>query len=136
MKEHNELKLNKEDVIFIHNNIENDLQRVYNHFRKLELENKYLKEENERLKSESYKDEELFKMKIDYDRMKEDYFRGFPINKEEDEKIKEWMKTLPKANIGAIGGRFTYKFTSTSIGSIGVVEDSVTGEKLTFRELS
>ena len=94
--------------------------------------------ENARLKEEAYKDEELAKMKERYDRMSDDYYRGFPISEKEAEKIHEWQDKLLKehpGNAGAIGGRFRYEFIPTGIGVAGTVIDSFTGEKLQFQEL-
>ena len=46
-----------------------------------------LEETNKKLRNEHYKDEELQKMKQEVKAMKEDYYRGFPITKEEEEAI-------------------------------------------------
>ena len=124
-------------LIFLHS-IKEDLQNVYDHFRSLEYRNEYLKEEIERLKSEQYKDEELSKMKENYDRMKNDYYRGFPISEEEDKKINEWIDGQMKKNpssAGAIGGRFRYEFVPTSLVTIGVVKDIFTDEEFKFQDL-
>ena len=133
-------KLNlKEGGIWIMDSIENDLKRIYDHYRSVVNENEYLRKENERIKSEKYKDEELSTMKERYEKMQSEYFRGFPISDKECEKIDGWINNLtkdePLTKMGAIGGRFTYRFTPTSIGVIGTIEDSITGEKLTFQEL-
>ena len=123
---------------WIMDKIENDLQRIYDHYRSVVNRNEYLSKENERLKSEAYKNEELSEMKKRYDEMKADYDRGFPISEKEDNKINEWIKNMIEkhpANSGAIGGRFHYEFICTSIGSVGTVVDSFTGEKFTFRDL-
>lgn len=133
-------KLNlKDGGIWIMDSIENDLKRIYDHYRSVVNENKYLRAENERIKSEKYQDEELSTMKERYEKMESDYYRGFPISEKENERIKDWINNLTKdevpTKIGAIGGRFTYRFTPTSIGIIGTIEDSITGEKLTFQEL-
>lgn len=131
-----ELNLKEEGrPIWILESIEEDLKRVYDHFRSVNNRNEYLEEEIKKLKSEKYKDEELTKMKEQYDRMMEDYYRGFPISKKEQQKIGEWIDKLPKSNEGAIGGRFRYEFVPTSIGTIGTIIDTFTGEKLTFQEL-
>ncbi len=53
---------------------------------------KYLEEENRKLKDAAYKDAEMAKMKSQFDEMKKDYYRGFPITESENQKIKEWMK--------------------------------------------
>lgn len=131
-----ELNLKEEGrPIWILESIEEDLKRVYDHFRSVNNRNEYLEEEIKKLKSEKYKDEELTKMKEQYDRMMEDYYRGFPISKKEQQKIGEWIDKLPKSNEGVIGGRFRYEFVPTSIGTIGTIIDTFTGEKLTFQEL-
>lgn len=94
---------------------------------------KYLEEENRKLKEEYSQDEEIQKMQSELKKMKEDYWRGFPISKDEEEAVKEWkkkhdeevhsLKTLDdrlRAG-GCIGGRYTYHFVPTSIGTSGKV---------------
>ena len=129
------LELKKDGPAWILDSVENDLQRLYDHFRSIDSQNRYLREEIARVKSEKYADEEMASMKEKYENMRNDYFRGFPISEKEDKKIHEWMDSLPEAGSGAIGGRFTYKFTPTSIGVIGTVIDGVTGKEFTFQEL-
>ena len=134
--EGNEEKLElKEGAMWLTDTLKNVLQEVYDHYRSVVKTNDYLRKENERLKSEAYKDEELAKMKEQYEKMEADYRRGFGISEAEDKKIRDWMDKLPQANTGAIGGRFTYQFICTSIGEVGKVKDGVTGEELTFRDL-
>jgi hypothetical protein len=132
-------KLNlKEGGIWIMDSIENDLKRIYDHYRKVVNENEYLRKENDRLKSEAYKDEELSKMKEKYDQMSKDYYRGFPISEKEEKKINEWIKQqMEKHPSGrsTIGGRFTYEFFPTSIGTAGSIIDGLTGDKFNFQEL-
>ena len=48
--------------------------------------------ENERLKSERYKDEELTKMKQQYDWMERALRRGFPISDEENKCLVKWIE--------------------------------------------
>lgn len=97
------------------------------------------------LENEYSKDSELQKLKEELKKEKEDSRRGFPITKEEDEKISEWTmahlkeKHWDKKNdcpksFGAIGGNFTYNFIPTSIGIIGTVKCSC-GAEFTFQEL-
>lgn len=109
--------------------------------------------ENEDMKSEYYKDEQILKMQQKIDEMKEKVnvlrkssMRGFPISEEEEKKIAEWQKKhlkkkhwdkehdCPKS-AGAIGGRFSYHFIPTSIGVIGEVKCSC-GKKFCFQELN
>ena len=133
------LDLKKDSTICILDTVENDFQRLYNHYRSVHRQNEWLRNENERLKSEAYKAEELSKMKEKYDQMSNDYYRGFPISEEEDKKIHEWIeKQMDKhpGTGGAIGGRFKYEFVATGIGVAGTIIDGFTGEKFTFHELS
>lgn len=99
-------------------------------------------EENKKLKDENYKDIELAHMKAECDRMKKDYYRGFPISEEEYEKALNWMddheatkharcKGLPRG--GAIGGSYQWIFTPTSIGTFGKIKCSC-GEEFCFNE--
>lgn len=102
-----------------------------------------LREEIKRLKDENWKDNELQSMKEQYDKMKEDYYRGFPISEEQDKKIKEWIDKHEKEKHprpkwscprgGAIGGCYSYHFVPTSIGTFGTIECTC-GEKFEFQE--
>lgn len=128
----------KDGNIWIMEDIKKTLQQVYDHYRSVCNRNDYLKKEIEKVKSEKYTDEELSRLKSAYDKMKSDYYRGFPISEEEDKNIKEWIKNQQKKNPGiggAAGGRFTYKFTPTGLGISGTIIDSFTGDEFTFQEL-
>lgn len=60
---------------------------------------KYLGEENKKLKDEHYKDSEMQRMKTELEKAKDDLHRGFPISKEEEEKIKEWQLNMTLRNM-------------------------------------
>lgn len=106
----------------------------------------YLEKQNQKLRDEKYKDNELLRMEAELKAMKEDYYRGFPISEEEQKSIREWMdkhdeevhhaRTLgDKLKLGGCcGGRYTYKFTPTSIGTIGTVKCSC-GAEFTFQDM-
>lgn len=107
--------------------------------------NEALIENNEKLKSETYKDETVSKLKEENERLLNDTKRGFTISENEEEKINKWKtshirkkhtdKTTKKPkSFGAIGGNFTYEFIPTSIGTIGSIKCSC-GECFTFRDL-
>ena len=106
----------------------------------------YLEKQNQKLRDEKYKDNELLRMEAELKTMKEDYYRGFPISEEEQKSIREWMdkhdeevhhaRTLgDKLKLGGCcGGRYTYKFTPTSIGTIGTIKCSC-GAEFTFQNM-
>ena len=128
----------KDGNIWIMEDIKKTLQQVYDHYRSVCNRNDYLKKEIEKVKSEKYADEELSKLKSEYDKMKSDYYRGFPISEEEDKNINEWIKKQQEKNPGSggtAGGRFTYRFTPTGLGTAGTIIDSFTGDEFTFQEL-
>ena len=131
------LELSDDRPIWVLDSIEQDLQKVYDHFRAIKAENDYLRQENQRLKDEAYKDKELAKMKEQYERMKSDYYRGFPISEEEYKNIHTWMEKLPESDtkMGTVGGRFTYVFHPTSIGVVGEIVDTITKDKFVFQDL-
>lgn len=107
---------------------------------------KYLELQNRELYDEHYKDNELQQMLNELNKMKVDYYRGFPISEEENKNIKEWIDnnerdvhgcyTLEdKINRGGCcGGTYTYEFVPTSIGTIGTVRCSC-GAKFTFQDM-
>ena len=118
--------------------IKKTLQQVYDHYRSVCNRNDYLRKEIEKVKSEKYADEELSRLKSEYDKIKSDYYRGFPISEEEDKNIKDWIKKQQEKNPGsggAAGGRFTYRFTPTGLGTVGTIIDGFTGDEFTFQEL-
>ena len=85
-----------------------------------------LRKELKKAKDEAYASEEMTRMKEELDRARESLYRGFPIDEDEDEHIRDRQhrhETLyhknPKGYHGAIGGGYTYKFYPTSIGVIG-----------------
>lgn len=100
---------------------------------------KSLQEELNKARAETYKDEVIAKLTQENETLWENSQRGFVVSKEEDDKIVEWMRKHREEKHqgrgdGAIGGRFSWIFTPTSIGTIGMVQ-CICGETFTFREL-
>lgn len=107
---------------------------------------KYLREKNQELKNEAYKDSELASMKKELEKSRKALYRGFSISEKEKETIEEWRlkheaevhgrDTLEKrlSAHGAIGGSYTYIFTPTSIGVVGEFKCSC-GESFTFQDI-
>jgi len=54
----------------------------------------------------------------------------FTLTKEQWEKVKEWQLQQPPCPVTAIGGRWTYSFTATSLGLVITVTDGFTKESL------
>ena len=105
------------------------------------------KEEALKKLKEWNKDEELQKLRNELEKVKNDSYRGFSISEDEEIEINNWIDnhleekhgliTLKDRILsqGAIGGRFTYEFIPTSIGTIGTIKCTC-GDKFTFRDLS
>lgn len=71
-----------------------------------------------------YKNEELAKMRLAYDRMEKDYYRGFAITEYQAARVKEWIEKHENerhggypAYHGASGGGYVYEFGPTAIGT-------------------
>lgn len=100
-------------------------------YRDKDIRIKYLEQKVKELEDEKWKDNELQNMKKEYEAMKDDYYRGFPISKKEKDAIYKWKEnhlinqhglTTPVERAlsgGAIGGSFKFEFIPTSIGTIG-----------------
>lgn len=94
---------------------------------------KYLEEENRKLKEEYNRDEEVQKMQERLDKMQKDCWRGFSITEAEEKAIEEWKKkhdeevhgcTTDRMRMKAedcCGGRYTYCFVPTALGTSGVI---------------
>lgn len=95
---------------------------------------KRLQKENELLKEEAYKDKELSELKEKYDKLQNDYKRGFQISKDEEQTINNWKKEHFHGECGAAGGQFSYEFIPTSLGEIGIIKCSC-GDEFIFKEI-
>ena len=98
-------------------------------------QNDALKQENEQLKSEYYKDEEIIRLKEQIKLQQEAMTYGFPITKERYEKIMELCKKHEWEKHGRKGnGYFNYCFAETEIGTFGWAKCCDCGEEIKFLE--
>lgn len=100
---------------------------------------KKLEEENKSLKDKHFKDTEIQKLANEIVQMRIDYNRGFPIREEEHVAINEWKRNHEKEahkneSRGTIGGGYHYCFYPTSIGTSGVIK-CLCGAEFEFRKL-
>ena len=105
-----------------------------------------LEEENRKLKSEHWKDEEVTNMRKQLNEVLTSCCRGFSITQQELEQINEWKKRHEEEvhNLvtqddklvahGAIGGRYSYVFIPISLGTIGIIKCSC-GAEFTFQDI-
>lgn len=116
------------------------------HINSVEVRNAYLEKENRKLKDEHYKDAELEKVSQELKQCKAEMRRGFPISEEEQNAINKWCEQHENEKHGVntkekrmrfqgcCGGRYTYEFVPTSIGTVGKIKCSC-GETFTFSDL-
>lgn len=113
--------------------VDQSLRNIHQQFTDIAQTNERLSERVQELMDEKWTDKRLVDMQAELDQMRIDYRRGFPISEKEQEKIREWKKNHQHYG-GAIGGTFTYEFTPTSIGTVGVIKCTC-GEHFTFCDL-
>ena len=59
---------------------------------------------------------------------------NFSLTEKQKEKLSEWIRLLPDKIEGAIGGRYTFLFTPTSIGIAVSVRDNITQLEIDLTE--
>ena len=116
------------------------------HIKSVELRNTYLEEENKKLKDEHFKDKSIAKMSQELKKATDDLYRRFPISEKEMESINIWKKKheiekhglvtekMRMKSQGCCGGKYTFEFIPTSIGTVGRVKCSC-GDSFTFQDL-
>lgn len=90
-----------------------------------ELRNEIEELKNEDLK-EARKDEAFAKMEQVRDQLSEKLYNSFTLTKEQVQEAREWTskhneEVHKNRSAGAIGGRYTYKFTPTGLGTFASV---------------
>lgn len=78
------------------------------------------------LYDEKWSDTTLQNIKQELEQVKQDMHRGFPIDKNDNEKINQWMKkhdteihNNPNQYHGCSGGGYEFSFVPTGLGTIG-----------------
>ena len=107
---------------------------------------KYLEKENKALKEKQFKDKEIQKMRKRLNEALANYRRGFPISESEEEAIETWkekhdaeahgLKTGEQRMRaeGFSGGRYSYHFIPTALGTSGVIRCHC-GAEFEFQEI-
>lgn len=128
----NYINNNQEDRVF-----DPGLERCFETIRTALAQNarriQYLEEENKKLKEEAYRDKELARMKELLEEARKDLSRGFDISEAEEKAIDEWIEKheakkrklkTPYQRMkaqGVSGGRYSYHFYPTALGTAGVI---------------
>lgn len=105
--------------------IKNNIKSLEKSLTTLVHQNKRLSEENQHLKEDAYKDDELIAMQVRLKEAETQLKLGFGITVQERQQIQLWQtEHLEKEHnnrqyFGAIGGNFNYVFIPTSIGVVG-----------------
>lgn len=113
--------------------LDESLNSLKERFNDLVESNQSLQEKLQEIKDEKWADKRLQEMNEKLEKMRREYYRGFPICYEEQKKIDEWLVNHRHYG-GAIGGSHTYEFSPTSIGTIGKIK-CMCGEEFTFINL-
>ena len=113
--------------------LDESLNSLKERFNDLVESNRSLQEKLKEIKDEKWADKKLQEMNEQLEKMRREYYRGFPIRDEERKKIDEWLVNHRHYG-GAIGGSHTYEFSPTSIGTIGKIK-CMCGEEFTFVDL-
>lgn len=121
------------DIFFDQYTLDELLEMIKNKYKHLELHKERVEKENEQHRNETYEKDYVSKLREENKRLREDYFRGFPISKKEKEAIDKWAiehyKTCPYRR------GYSYHFYPTELGVSGVVQCSC-GEKFEFQEIN
>lgn len=100
---------------------------------------KILVEENTRLKAEHYKDEKIKELIEENARLDRENKLGFPITEEQWTQIMAWQQYHIKKKhggrqlCGVSGGRFSYEFCPTAMGTFGTCK-CMCGEYFHFQD--
>ena len=121
-----------DNIFFDLNTFDELIESLKQKYKRLEIINENLKEENEQHRNKTYEKDYVSKLREENKRLKEDYYRGFPISKKEKEAINKW-KTEHYKTCNRIGG-CSYHFYPTDLGVAGVIQCSC-GAEFEFQEI-
>lgn len=124
-------------VLYSMKPIKERLDEIAEEFERKEAAIEWLRKENDELRNEKYKDEELARLKRRLEDVEYELYRGFPISEEEEREIKLWKERhelIHRGGHGAVGGKYTYTFVPTSIGTVGEIKCTC-GESFCFSEI-
>ena len=113
--------------------LDESFNSIKERFNGLVESNQSLQEKLKEIQDEKWTDKRLQEMNEELEKMRREYYRGFPIRDEERKKIDEWLVNHRHYG-GAIGGSHTYEFSPTSIGTIGKIK-CMCGEEFIFVDL-
>lgn len=122
-----------DNIFFDLNTFDELIKSLKQKYKRLEIINENLRKENEQHRNKTYEKDYISKLREENKRLKEDYYRGFPISKEEKEAINKWATEHYKT-CSRIGG-CSYHFYPTELGVAGVVQCSC-GAKFEFQEIN
>lgn len=109
------------------------LEKLKAKYERLKLHKERVEKENEQHRNETYEIGYVSKLREENKRLKEDYYRGFPISKKEKEAINKWAdehyKTCPYKRAG-----YSYRFYPTPLGVSGSIQ-CLCGTKFEFQEI-
>lgn len=121
-----------DNIFFDLNTFDELIESLKQKYKRLEIINENLRKENEQHRNKTYEKDYISKLREENKRLKEDYYRGFPISKEEKEAINKWAtehyKTCKEKG-------FSYHFYPTPLGVSGSVQCSC-GAKFEFQEIN
>ena len=108
------------DVVKV-DTFDNAMNTIKLRYQKLQDRIEHLSQENKELKSGVFATNYVQEALANVEKIRNEYRLGFPMTEEEVQKAEKWMKEHDESvhkdkSSGAIGGRYTYEFTPTSIG--------------------
>ena len=108
------------DVVKV-DTFDNAMNTIKLRYQKLQDKIEHLSQENQELKSGVFATHHVQEALANAEKVRNEYRLGFPMTEEEVQKAEKWMKEHDESahkgkSSGAIGGRYIYEFTPTSIG--------------------